>query len=469
MDSQPTADVSPRSPTGRRRLVTVAATIATGLALTGLIVGAAVSQLNPDATVTATPAPPPQQPATETANPATPGELTSSAESVAQQQAAALLNGDEQGWMAPVDPKQPQLQAYYRRLYTNLRGLQVTYVNYRYAGSADLPARATSGTINLYLGFCFTDSCEPPRGAVLNYPKITQSVTWAWNGKHWIITKAGPGSQREQIQPTPWEDTDLVFAQGRRITVAAARGGKYQPGKLVTAADRAARHADTYAAAMRNPQRHYRVYLADERQWKRWFRPSIRSGVIGYALPLQDIDTEVVLRMASLGSPAKFSEVLRHELGHVVTLSGTDRRSDYLYDGDMWLTEGIAEYIAHAPKPAATSDRRASTAVVVRSRFRPRTMVFEPLDDKIESGRVTDAYYGLGHFAVDCMATVYGEAKMLEFFRLHIRGAPRDPGVFDPLGTRGKLDYDQASRRTFGTGFRTVDKTCVTWIRRQIG
>ncbi|MFD0518948.1 hypothetical protein [Paractinoplanes durhamensis] len=41
-------------------------------------------------------------------------------------QAAALLRGDEQGWLAAVDPAQPQLRDYYRRLYTAMRALDVS-------------------------------------------------------------------------------------------------------------------------------------------------------------------------------------------------------------------------------------------------------------------------------------------------------------------------------------------------------
>jgi hypothetical protein len=31
------------------------------------------------------------------------------------------------------------------------------------------------------------------------------------------------------------------------------------------------------------------------------------------------------------------------------------------------------------------------------------------------------------------------------------------------------LGYDNASRQVFGKPFRTVDRTCVAWIRKQAG
>lgn len=49
---------------------------------------------------------------------------------------------------------------------------------------------------------------------------------------------------------------------------------------------------------------------------------------------------------------------------------------------------------------------------------------------------------------------------LAEFVRLTVRG--------DPLGPDGRLSYDDASQRVFGTGFRAVDTSCVTWIRDQL-
>jgi hypothetical protein len=63
-----------------------------------------------------------------------------------------------------------------------------------------------------------------------------------------------------------------------------------------------------------------------------------------------------------------------------------------------------------------------------------------------------DAFYGLGHFAADCMAEKFGERKLFDFVRLALRQ---------------DNTYDQASREAYGKPFKTVDKACVAWIRKQ--
>ncbi|HEX8627335.1 MAG TPA: hypothetical protein VF755_04110, partial [Catenuloplanes sp.] len=62
-----------------------------------------------------------------------------------------------------------------------------------------------------------------------------------------------------------------------------------------------------------------------------------------------------------------------------------------------------------------------------------------------------DAYYGLGHFAADCMARKYGQPALSTFVRLYLRE---------------NRDLEPASREAFGRPFATVDKECVSWIRQ---
>ena len=64
---------------------------------------------------------------------------------------------------------------------------------------------------------------------------------------------------------------------------------------------------------------------------------------------------------------------------------------------------------------------------------------------------VIDTFYGLGHFAVDCMAQKYGERKLFEFVKLTLRE---------------DNTYDMASREAYGVPFKTVDKGCLTWIKK---
>jgi hypothetical protein len=46
-------------------------------------------------------------------------------------QARALLAGDENSWLAPVDPGRPELRASYRAMYESLRALDIVQLSYQ--------------------------------------------------------------------------------------------------------------------------------------------------------------------------------------------------------------------------------------------------------------------------------------------------------------------------------------------------
>jgi hypothetical protein len=155
--------------------------------------------------------------------------------------------------------------------------------------------------------------------------------------------------------------------------------------------------------------------------------------------------------MSELRDPAELQRTLQHEMGHVATVGGDI--TDYTGISDSeWLTEGLAEYIEWSPKPASASLRRYSVRWALHRAHPPTTIDAKPLTGR-EDLRTVDAYYGLGHFAVDCMAQKYGQAKMLEFARQRLRES---------------LELDRASRLAFGLPFASVDKGCVSWIRNQV-
>lgn len=138
---------------------------------------------------------------------------------------------------------------------------------------------------------------------------------------------------------------------------------------------------------------------------------------------------------------------VQHELGHVVTLTGAFRL-DAL--ADTWLSEGIAEYIGWQPKRAAQSFRKDSVRWQL-NRAAPRSMVPARPGPKAPA-RAGDAFYGLSHWAADCMAHQYGEPQLFTFVRLVLTE---------------DNSYDQAAREAYGVPFATVDRACVGWISEQ--
>jgi hypothetical protein len=385
---------------------------------------------------------------TSKTTPATPFDTASAALDV---QAEALIKGDEAGWLAAVDPAQPKLQTRYRSMYASLRGLGVSDFEYHpFIRPADDKA-PTTVSLGVDITYCFSmDTCPDYSDSEWSgAPRISQSLTLKPVGGHYVITYVGKATEPNHLQPTPWESGDLVFAQGARVTVAAPKSEAGHLAEVVAVADKAARVNDRFATYVDNPQQRYRIYLADAKAWRTWYGGETNKWIVGYSMPLNEAESDVVLQTSQLlGDDELMATTIQHELGHVVTLGGTHGGDD---DKELWLIEGIAEYIGWSPRPATASWRRQSVREAVRGAHPPKTIAAKPLADNA-GAEAGDAFYGLGHFAVDCMAQKFGQRKMFTFVKLTLREG---------------YGYEQASQEAFGKSFATVDKSCVSWIRQE--
>jgi hypothetical protein len=379
------------------------------------------------------------------ARPLTPSEA---ADATLEAQAQALLRGDEKGWLAALDPSQAKLRTRYRTMFRSLRAIGVSHFAYR--TSADTKA-GKSGTIGVtaQAEYCFsTDKC--PQEDSDGQPWITQELTFKSVQGTWLITAQTSKKSRKEQQPTPWESGELVLQQGKRVTLIGTSAEKKYFQMVLPVAEKAALVNDRFAGLVGNPQKKYRIYLAGAKQWKTWYGGVTDKWVIAYAMPLNAAGSDVVINIAQLKNNRQImASTIQHELGHVVTLGGTDRAGTR---GDMWLEEGIAEYIGWYPKPATASWRRESVRAVVQSSKRPKSIAASGLDGDATPA-ASDAFYGLGHFAADCLARKYGQGALFDFVRLYLR---EERGL------------DPASREAFGTPFATVDKACVAWIRDRV-
>jgi hypothetical protein len=367
-------------------------------------------------------------------------------------QAAALVRGDEKGWLAAVDPQRPQLREQYRRMFTNLRQLGVTAWSYNVFippvtayGRAELEAPVT-------VAYCLHTSPCPAyaqhEAASAQAPStMAQRLSMTRRDGAYVITAVAPPEDKQLIMP--WEREQLVFAQGKRVTVAATRAQAHRLREVVAAGDQAAAVTDRYARYIGNQQRRYRLYLASDAEWSTWFGGAPRRNAIGYAIPIGLAGTEVVLKMADLKG-GQVLKTVRHELGHVVTLSGSDQRYSAIYDVHEWLVEGVAEYIAFAPKSATANPRHQ----LVRSARRlPATVAVTPLTEQAK-GEEVNRFYGLGHHAVSCMVDRFGERRFFDFFKRVLRDG---------------ASYREASEAAFGRAWESVDRDCVASIRRAVG
>ncbi|AGZ42233.1 hypothetical protein AFR_19805 [Actinoplanes friuliensis DSM 7358] len=371
--------------------------------------------------------------------------------------ADALVKGDEAGWMALADPGKPQVRAYFRDLYTSLRGLGVSHLEFQTLIPKPVNREGTWEE-DFYLLYCFSmSSC--PGFKYLNpgkpgAPMITHALT---------LKKAGPGDYRvvkvgrakmarENWSSTPWQVSSLKVLKGKRVAVAASVGNTRRSKEVLAAAERAAVGADRYAGLVGNPQTRYRVYMATDKEWRTWFGGHSGDWAIGYTTFPQDVLSEIVLRMSRAGSGRSLENLIRHEMGHAVTLGGLQLGYQSIANPAMWLQEGVAEYIAYAPRPARSTTRLPEVRRALTGGDRPSSIVLGQLKDNA-SRNESSVYYGLSHFAVDCLAKKFGEKKLFAFVTEVLR---KNDGV------------DDSSVKVFGTPFRPIDQACRTWIRQQV-
>jgi hypothetical protein len=359
-------------------------------------------------------------------------------------QSAALLRGDQKAWIATVDPAKPALRKRYQGVYTALRGLRISHFSYHL--EPDRPAAGTAGgdsiAVDVEIAFCF--SSDPCPGYVRNGwegpPRIAQTLTLRPAANGYVITAVATADQPTHLQPTPWESGELVVAEGKRVSVGAPPELAGRLREAVQVADLAAAVNDRYAKLIGNPQRRYRVFLATAKTWDRWYDAGLEDWAAGYMQPLNDVGADVVIDLSVLDTRDDLREVIQHELGHVVTVSGVS-------PPDHWLVEGIAEYIGMQPRPAGQTYSR----LVLEDMTTPLAMVPKALEAAASDEQASE-FYALSHFAVECMAQKYGEPAMLTFVRLRLRE---------------DQSRDAAARAAFGRPFATVEKACSSWVRTQ--
>jgi len=349
-------------------------------------------------------------------------------------QAAALLHGDLNGFLAPVAPDNAALRATLTRRFTALRALHVAV--WREAvgdptGNADgmwrLPVQVT---------YCFVvPDCAPL--------SVSIPTTWTESAGTTRLVAFGD-SAADDLGPRPWEASDLRAAVGRRVLVASPARYAARLPALLAAAERAAAVTDRFARWGRPPGR-YVVYLAGPGEWGKWYGVPQQSWVAAFAMPLTDVSTEVVLNVDNVNAAdaRDVTDVLRHEFTHVVTLAGVDRT----YPHSWWLVEGIAEYV-RVTGGLRAFDGLGDVRKLVHNGLWAGDVA---LDGPPATATASDVNgrYGVAYLAVKRLADRYGEAKLLAFFGAVVRDGEA---------------LDKAARSVFGVPWGTVSADCAAAV-----
>ncbi|HWH01133.1 MAG TPA: hypothetical protein VNV66_17885, partial [Pilimelia sp.] len=359
-------------------------------------------------------------------------------------QSAALLGGNLRKFLSPVDAKATTLPGELTRRYGSLRELRtVKYTQEIVRGPS--PASRSGGrqewSARVAVGYCFVAAdCVPD--------SVFVDTTW-------VETASGPrllrygASAEDGNGPRPWEISNLRALAGKRTVVAATEAHASRLPALLREAEKAAANADKFVLPGGSPPDRYRIFLAGPAEWKRWYGGGLPAWAVGFAKPVGERRLEVVLNVSKI-EDGFLDELLRHELGHVVTLNSRNIR----YDGNFWLIEGMAEYIQENGRPLATYDGRTVVRRYLnQTRWNGQVNVGPPTQGTPEWQ--VGAKYGISYYAVRRIAERFGRAKLMAFY---------SAVVLEPGG-----GLDASARRVLGVSWSNVNNDCARYLRRAVG
>jgi hypothetical protein len=356
-------------------------------------------------------------------------------------QSQALLDGDETGFLAVVDPAATSAVAAYKRLYANLRALRVTAWTQR-SDDGDSPILARR-SFTIGVSYCLlVDTC---RFMDANFVVSAADV----GGRALIESYTPPRSSRRLDEPIPWESSALTVVTGPRVIIAAAASEKSALARALPIAERAAVAADNFAHWGKPPI--YLVYLAGPHESVTWFGGAAKN-TLGEAMSVSDTDIEVMVVMpvadeTRYAGAGALATVIQHEMGHVATLYGDEQNSV-----DDSLVEGIAEYIAYTGHPTWATERLADAHEYIR---RGRWSGSCYLTKEIASNDVltSSAAYGIGYLTIKRLVAKYGTAKMLDFW--------------DDI-EREWMTPQMAAEEALGVSWHSVNADCASYVHHTL-
>ncbi|GIE88436.1 peptidase MA family metallohydrolase [Actinoplanes regularis] len=362
-------------------------------------------------------------------------------------QTEGLLSGDFGKFAGAAEPGNKALRAELQRRFRTLRALHVTRFDQRIDRQPLVRAKKGTWQVVHIAQQCFVEADCAIDEAVFD-------SIWAETPAGLRLTGFQPHARKSSClrcvsyasrpYSQPWETTELIAQVGARTLVAVPPKYRSRLADLSRRAEKAAAVADRYRIGD-TPVDRYRIYVADDASWRRWFGGYPGSWVAGVAFPTGPNRIDVEVRESDL--TAGFSdELLTHELAHVSTL----RNDTYYGQDDVWfLVEGMAEYVEHLRSGTGGYRNRSALNRLLRQRTLRSVSVEPPADN----ASILDAQgrYAVGYYTVTYLSQRYGKAKMLQFFQQAVQYG---------------IGLDGASRTAFGKPWASVDKECAAYIRK---
>jgi hypothetical protein len=353
-------------------------------------------------------------------------------------QSAALVAGDEAGWMAAVDPAKPAAVAEYQRIFHNLHAMKIASLDQNSVGGDDA-ATTTLDAYDITLNYCLVQAPCQKNTATLH------TTAMLVGGRAVIESISTPAADPDSESPYPWLVANLSVAVGQRVVVAASSSESSHLQAALSDAEQAATVADKYAHWARPDV--YVVYLASVKEAGTWFGGlEDAKNYLSMMNPVSITDLESVLIMpnASLyGGPGGLLESMQWALGDVALSYGTSP------DGDNSLTYGLHTYVSVDGHPSWGDLGSSDVRTFIHSgKWNKSVYLTSELGSSSQSTRW--AAEGIGYYAIKRMVQKYGLDKTLTFW--------------GDLARSGDA-IDTASRQAFGVPWSTVNADCVAYVK----
>jgi hypothetical protein len=324
------------------------------------------------------------------------------------QRATAVLKGDQKGFLAAVDPKQPALVTEQRTLFSNLRKFAFTKLNYfveserPVAALAEKYGRATF-TVRLMMRYQLTGLDTAPVQTDLGY-------TFTRRGNQWMLvsdTTIDSALSRDGHQQ-PWDFGEIAVTHRDKVVVVVEKAEASLGAKIAKSSEGAVE------AVRRHWPRPWNgavmvIAMREPRVMSTLWTTGYGDGwtIAAKAVALYDGEPFRLKTAAPVGSRIVVNPAVRqrtdeqllvHEMTHVATVP-IGRLTP------QWLVEGLAEYV----RCRSIEDDPGWSVDPYRKRVRTKYLPsLKALPGPGDFDRNSDRAYGLSWWSTEYLASKEG-------------------------------------------------------------
>jgi hypothetical protein len=347
--------------------------------------------------------------------------------SILDRRARAVLDRDEEAWLADVDPRATDFRRAQQTVFANLAQVEFASWDYELIGrDYDRPDLADTYDVPYHLPAMLVHYAIT--GYDLGPVARPQVLTFVQRGKRWYVASDSDADSDlpETGHADPWDRRAMVAREGHHVLVLADAEDKGRLGALVRVSDDA---VSKVARMWPDGWRRKVVVVAvrDQQLIETYFRTELQSSDQVAAIAVPAVDTVpgwtpqgdasydakagAATRSRVILNPRYFEPgnednavLLTHEVAHVATQARTRAGAP------IWLVEGIADYTAYRT-------------------LRPFSVTLPgSLRKQVEAGSVdlptydfyqhdVPAHYLAGFLACAFVSDRYGEGTLRRYYR----------------------------------------------------